>query len=133
MEDSDAIRTVNNYFKELDLSSYKPTEIPSTEHLDDLKSINTSPIEDWLQDFTIQNVDKSEPLKMNADDIFEHFKSWLQLNPSRKFEINKQKLGIRMSYLKIPGITKGYKDNKGCATKMFDFKLLKKHFQISCE
>ena len=133
MEDSDTIRTVYNYFKELDLSSYKPTEIPSTEHLDGLKSMSTSPIEDWLQDFTIQNMDQSEPLKLNADDIFEHFKSWLQLNPSRKFETNKQKLGIKMSYLKIPGITKGDKDNKGCATKMFDFELLKKHFQISCE
>ena len=115
------------------MTSYKPTEIPSTEHLDGLKSMSTSPIEDWLQDFTIQNMDQSEPLKLNADDIFEHFKSWLQLNPSRKFETNKQKLGIKMSYLKIPGMTKGDKDNKGCATKMFDFKLLRNHFQISCE
>ena len=35
MEDSDTIRTVYNYFKELDLTSCKPTEIPSTEHLGD--------------------------------------------------------------------------------------------------
>ena len=38
-----------------------------------------------------------------------------------------------MSYLKIPGITKGDKDKKGNAMKVFDFKLLRAYFQISSE
>ena len=38
-----------------------------------------------------------------------------------------------MSYLKIPGITKGDKNKKGNAMKVFDFKLLRAYFQISDE
>ena len=68
--------------------------------------MSTSPIEDWLQDFTIQNMEQTEPLKLNADDIFDHFKGWLLRNPSRKFETNKQKLGIKK---KNPGYYKGRK------------------------
>ena len=133
LEDSDTIRTMFTYFKELDLASYKPSEIPHTEHLDGLKSMRTSLIEDWLQDFTIQNMEQTKPLKLNADDIFDLFKGWLLRNPSRKFETNKQKLGVKMSYLKIPGITKAEKDKKGNAMKVFDFKLLRAYFQISSE
>ena len=39
--------------------------------------------------------------------IFEHFRIQSRRILSTKFESNKQKLGIKISYLKIPGITMG--------------------------
>ena len=91
--------------------------------------MSTSPIEDWLRDFTVQNMERTEPIQLNGGDIIEYFNEWLVLN-NRKFETTKQKIGIKISNLRMSGITKGNQDKYGNATKMFDFKLLKKHFNI---
>ena len=66
---------------------------------------------DELQDFSIQNMEQYKPLKLKI--LFRHFKVRFLRILSGKFESNKQKLGIKLSYLKIPGITMGEKDKKG--------------------
>ena len=61
--------------------------------------------------------------------LFEHFRVLLLRILLGKFESNKPKMGKKVSYLKIPGVTMGEKDKKGNATKMLDYKLLRDYLK----
>jgi hypothetical protein len=129
LDNHDFIRTMYNYFKEYDISEFDPKKIPQTEHLKGLKDMAVSPVEDWLRDYTYENRFNTTIVTMGGRTTLKLFNDWLAL-VGRVFDTNEQKLGVKITNLRIKGIGKGERDTKGLNTKTFDFTLLKKHFDM---
>lgn len=129
LDDHDFIRTSYSYLKNYDLTGFDPKNIPQTEHLTGLKDMATSPIEDWLRDYTYENKNNLNVITLNGRGILKLFKDWLDV-VGRKFDTNEQKIGVKLTNLRINGIGKGERDNKGLNTKSFNFTLLKAHFNM---
>jgi hypothetical protein len=103
--------------------------MPKTEYQNNLKELCKSPIEQWLESFTRENIDK-EKVELLGSEIYDLFKIWCGSN-GIKYEINSHKLGIRLSNMKINGVSKGRHTMKG-DTKLFDINELKKYFNLGC-
>lgn len=130
LKDKNVIRTCYDYFKSIpDMDEFGLLHIPKTEYQNDLKSLNVSPIEQWLEFFTRENNDK-ETLTLSSGRIFELFNDWKEYNKVA-YEVSNVKFNLRLTNLKIEGIEKGIPTKKG-KTKIFDIAKLKKHFKIGC-
>lgn len=130
LEDVNVVKTCYEYFKAIpDLDNFNKLPMPVTEYQTNLKELSESPIEKWLYDFTVQNMDKNE-IKLSGTEAFEKFNDWIIEN-GIEYNINSVKLGVRLNNLGIDGIEKGPHTKKG-ATKIFNIEKLKKHFKI-CE
>ena len=128
IDDLDTVRTLYDYFKTYDISKFKPVDIPQTDLLTALKEASTSPIEDWLKDFTVENMKRTEPLTISSLETFNMFRKWLN-NDGRKFEISYRSFAVKISSMRVRGFGKGTHTNKG-QTRVFDFKLLKTYFKL---
>ena len=129
LDNHDFIRTMYSYFKHYDVSEFDPKLIPQTEHLKGLKEMATSPVEDWLRDYTYENRFNTNIPTLGSRALLKLFNDWL-IVVGRKFDTNEQKLGVKITNLRIAGIGKGERDSKGLNTKSFDFSLLKQHFEM---
>ena len=129
LDDNDSIRTIYSYLKKYDISDFVAKDIPQTEHLEGLKEMSVSPIEDWLREYTFENVNNTEIVKVSSKDIYKLFTDWLAVE-GRKYETNVRSLGMKLTNLRISGVSKGERNSKCEDTKAFDFALLKKHFNM---
>jgi hypothetical protein len=123
----DVIKTCYEYFKALpDLDKFGLLKMPKTEHQKDLQQLSVSPIELWIKDLV--SCTSKDTIEMTGQQSLESFKTYCEYN-GFKYEINSLKLGIRINGLEIKGIEKGNHTKYG-ATKIYDVKKIKKHFQI---
>lgn len=130
LDDVNVVKTCYEYFKSVEgVDKFNEIPIPQTEHQTNLKKLGASPVEQWLESFTLENYDK-DTVEMLGTEAFEKFKHWLTSN-NTKYEINAIKFGVRLSNLKLSAITKGKHTNKG-ETKIYNIVELKKHFNIGC-
>ena len=129
LNDNDVVRTLYSYLKSYDLTVFKATEIPQTELLEGMKTVSTSPVEDWLKDLTVENMNTTTPVKMTSKVVYKKFRDWLDGN-DRTYDTNIRSLGMKLTNLRIKGVSKGGRDNYGDETKAFDFQMLKIHFNI---
>lgn len=129
LHDKNAIASIFNYFNTLaGADQFGDIPKPRTEYHMNLQEGNISIPEQWLKDLaTISTEDKIEWL---GQQTFQSFNAWKD-RTGVKYEIHSLKLGVQLSNLNNPGIIKGRHTNKG-ETKIFDIKLLKKHFKIGC-
>ena len=103
---------------------------PQTEYQDNLKKLSRSPIEMWLEDFTIRNLSK-ETVEQLGVETFDDFEDWKTQN-NIIFQTNVLKLGVTLSNIQIEGgILKGRHTKKG-KTKIFNIQIFKKFFNIGC-
>lgn len=124
LEDIDVIRTCYDYFKNIDgMDKFRDIPIPQTEYQNNLKELSKSPIEQWLESFTREHSNEST-IELLGTQIYELFIEWCRLN-GIKYEIDSRKLGVRITNMKINGISKGRHTMNG-ETKIFDIELLKK-------
>lgn len=132
LEDVDVIRTCYDYFKGIEgMDKFKDISIPQTEYQTNLKELSKSPIEQWLESFTRENINNTnEYIELHGTDIYERFKLWCNEN-GIKYEIDSRKLGIRLTNMKINGISKGRHTLKG-ETKFFYINKLKHTFGLNC-
>ena len=128
IEDGDTIRTVYSHFKNYDLSSYNPPKIPHTDHAEGMKELSITPVENWLREYTFQNIGNTVVVTLGAKAIYQLFMGWC--GTATKYETNPQKLGMHLSNLRLDGVGKGARDGKGRNTKTFNFVLLKKYFDM---
>ena len=130
LEDINVIKTCYDFFKSIpDMDKFNSIEIPSTQYQSNLKELSISPIEQWLESFTLQNYDK-EFIELLGVETCELFNDYCKLN-CITYTVDAKKLGVRLSNLNIDGIQKGKHTNKGW-TKIYDISKLKHHFKIDC-
>lgn len=130
LEDIEVIRTCYDYFKGFkDMDKFKDIPIPQTDYQTNLKELSKSPIEQWLESFTRENIDR-DIVELLGSEIYELFKKWCNDN-GIKYDVDSRKLGIRLTNMKINGISKGRHTMKG-ETKFFNITDLKKLFKLGC-
>jgi hypothetical protein len=130
LENTHVVKTCYEYFKSIPhMDKFNSLPIPHTEYQSNLKELSVSPIEQWLESFTLSNYEK-ETMELLGNDTCNLFKSWCTDN-GVKYEIDAKKLGVRISNLNIAGVEKGRHTNKGW-TKIYDITKLKKHFKLGC-
>ena len=127
LNDVNVIRTCYDYFKnEVDnVDNFIKIKIPATEYQQNLKQGYRKPIDLWLEDFVMQNLNKTT-VKMSSKDchsLFEIFCSDYRIH----FDINVNKFGCQLSNLKTGGVTTEKSSN---SIKVFNIDALKKHYNI---
>ena len=128
---TNVIKTCYEYFKTIrNMDKFGDLKIPLTEHHMNLKKLSTSPIEQWLEALTLQNSDKKE-IEILGTDACNMFKLWCEDN-KLNYDIDANKLGVRITNMKISGIEKGRKITKGW-TKLYNIEKLKNHFNLTCK
>lgn len=132
LDDIHVIRTCYDYFKGIEgMNNFKDISIPQTEHQNNLKELSRSPIELWLESFTREHMDDTnECIELSGIEIYELFKIWRDSN-GIKYEIDSHNLGIRLTNMKIHGISKGTPTRNG-KTKIFNIRALKNTFKLGC-
>jgi Family of unknown function (DUF5906) len=129
LEDNIVIRTSFDYFKNYDISKFDETLIPITEFQEDLQQLSVSAPEQWLMDFTRDNMNEIQ-IELLGSAIYTKFVMWCNSN-NVKYDTTPLKLGIKLKNLNVDGIEKGRHTNNG-ATKYFNISKLKKHYNIGC-
>jgi hypothetical protein len=130
LDDVNVVKTCYEYFKSIkDMDGFNSLEIPQTEHQQNLKELSITPIEQWLKDFTIENYKENE-VELLGTTTLKSFKLWCEKN-NVDYQIDALKLGVRISNLRINGISKGADTYKG-KTKIYNIPKLKEHFKIGC-
>jgi len=130
LDDENTVKTCYEYFKSIErLDQFNLLQIPITEYQTTLKQLALSPIEQFLKSFTEQNHNK-ETVELTGFELFGLFKSFLKEN-NISYEIDTQKLSVRITNLRINGISKGRHTMNG-NTKIYNIPLLKEHFDIPC-
>ena len=132
LDDINVIKTCYEYFKGIpDMDKFGDLETPQTEHQNNLKQLSRSPIEQWLEYFTLQNIKKKNvKIEMAATEACNLFKIWCDAN-KLKYDIDAIKFGVRLSNMNIKAIETGRKIEKG-RTKYYDIDGLKTHFKLDC-
>ena len=130
LEDEAVIRTCYDYFKQIPkMDTFGNLPIPQTEYQTQLKKLTLSPVELFLEDLVLKNQYQSR-LETTGKELYYLFVAFVADN-NIKFDTTPQKLGIKLTNMRIEGIQKGpHKDNGD--TKIFDIPILKKRFNIGC-
>lgn len=129
LEDTDVVKTCYEYFKSIpDMDSFNLLTIPVTEHQEVLKELGECVIETWLRSFTMDNANENI-VQMHAKECFDLFIGWCKENKV-EYNINAIKFGVRLTNLKINGVSSGDRTSTG-VKRIFDISKLKKHFNIS--
>ena len=97
------------------------------EHANNDKKLAISPELQWLEAFTRDHHDLKEVECLGVE-IYGKFMRWCS-ESGIEYHTTAQKMGIKISNLKVPGITKGRHTNKG-DTKIYNITELKKYFKI---
>jgi hypothetical protein len=129
LDDVNVVKTCFEYFKSIpDMDKFGKLEMPCTNYQNELKEMGKSPIEKWLHDFALENMD-AENLELSSVEILSRFKSWCCQNDV-DYKIDALKLLVRINRLNIDGIGK-HKTKTGNLT-VFDFEKLKKYYGFGC-
>lgn len=127
LEDVNVIKTCYEYFKTLpDTCSFKEMKIPRTEHQEELIEANEPAIEMWLKEFVNS---EQEVHVLKASQTLSLFDDFLRAN-GMTFKITSQNLMLKIGQMKIPGVTKGSRDNN-MRTTIFNKREMRKHFGMT--
>jgi hypothetical protein len=130
INDVNVVKTCYEYFKSIpNMVNFHKIPFPCTEYQSNLKELNKSPIELWIEQLVYDNWDK-ESVELLCKDTHSLFKNFCQ-DRGHTFEISALKLGVRISNLNINGIEKG-KHTKFGNTKLYIISKLKSHFKLDC-
>ena len=129
LDDVNVIRTCYDYFKSIpNLDKFGLIPIPKTEYQNNLKELARTPVEQWLEHFTRENINE-EQVEMLGKETFAEFDGWRREN-NITYETTPLKLGVALSNLQINGgINKGRHTSKG-ESKYYNIPILKKYFNI---
>jgi hypothetical protein len=131
ISDVNVVKTCYEYFKNIpDMDKFNKIPMPATEFHNNLKELSKSPIELWLEDMCYKHATEYA-VTLTGEEAFKRFKSFCE-SQGFQYDINAQKLGIRLSNMKIKGIEKGNSTAFG-KTKVFYIQALQEHFGLSCQ
>lgn len=108
---------------------YEPTEHEAPRPCADVIDASASLIERWLKSFTMANLDK-KIVTMSGTVACEQFTAWCANNGiTLGKEITPVKLGVRLSNMHIPGMSKGPRTRHE-VTKNYNIAELQRHFKL---
>lgn len=88
------------------LDKFGELPLPITEYQQNLSDLSVSVVEQWIQDWTIENIDNKERIiSMTSDNLYNEFICWRDKNKIT-YDITSLKLLCRISNLPIDGIKK---------------------------
>jgi hypothetical protein len=126
LDDVSVVRTCYDFFKSIpNLDKFNSLPIPNTSYQDELKKLDVTPPEQFL----IYLCESSNNLELTAKEFFTRFQMFLA-ESNINYETTSLKLGVKLTNLKIDGLTKGRRSKTG-VTYILDVEKLKKHFQIN--
>jgi len=129
INDVNYIKSLFEYLKKIpDMDKFNSIKIPMTEYQKNVCQLSTCPIENFIKSM-IEETEEEEEIVMNTKDLFKAFNEYLTSSKT-KYEINLIKFGVRLTNLKIEGVTSIHKKNGNF--RRFDVDILKKHYGIGC-
>ena len=128
LEDVNVIRTLYDHFNGLpNMDKFHEIPLPKTEFQEDMKDSNRSPIELWLEDFTMEH-SMDTTVTLRSDEVFSLFKSWISSH-NMAYDVNAIKFMVRLKNLNIDGIST--KPTKTVQLKIFDISKLEIYFGLN--
>jgi hypothetical protein len=128
LEDDDVIRTCYDYFKSIeDMDKFRELPLPITDYQNNLKEGNRDVLDLWMEQFTFMNR-SFVTTEQTPIEIYNDFCNWRDVN-SPKYEINKQKLMVRINLMFRNYVTAGRHTDSG-NNKIFDIEKLKIKYDI---
>jgi len=133
LKDVNFVKTMFDYFKyEVeDQQQFLSLEMPETEFDKQAQEIQKPVITSWVEYLALENNtswDNQEPEKWSAAVLFDEFNRWIQENKIA-YECNSVKFGVRLSRLKIKGISEPLHSKKG-NYRMINWREIVKHLGI---
>jgi hypothetical protein len=126
LDDVSVVRTCYDYFKSIpNLDKFNSLPIPQTSYQNELKKLDVTPPEQFLI-YLCEN--QISNLELTAKEFFTRFQMFLA-ESNINYETTSLKLGVKLTNLKIDGLTKGR--SKTGVTYILDIEKLKSHFQIN--
>lgn len=106
LDDVNVVKTCYEYFKSIKgLDTFGSIPIPFTEYQNDLKELSVSPIERFIECYTMQNMASKSPYIVSTTEIFSKFNEWIGKNKI-EYNVSVVQFGIRLKNLKIDGLEK---------------------------
>lgn len=133
LKDVNFVKTMFDYFKyEVgDMRHFLSLEMPQTEFDLQAQELQVSPLEMWVEDYVRRNhelCNTDEPLRVTNSVLFSDFLEW-KTDHRIEYECNSVKFGVRLSRLKINGISEPIK-GKQCNHRLINFKAVAEHMKI---
>jgi putative DNA primase/helicase len=129
LDDVNVVKTCFEYFKSIEgMDDFNKIPLPSTQYHNELKEISKSPIEKWIEDFTLENMEK-ETVELTKEEILASFNEWCS-NNKVEYKVDSLKLMVRINRLNINGIVKH--KTKTANKTQFVISDLKTHFGLGC-
>jgi hypothetical protein len=131
LDDVNVVKTCFEYFKSIpNMDKFNKIPLPTTHYHNELKELSKSPIEKWIEDFTLQNMEEEkETVELSKEEIHAFFSSWCSSNKV-EYKVDSLKLLVRINRLNINGILKH--KTKTCNKTQFVISDLKTHFGLGC-
>tara|TARA_R110000868_G_scaffold108123_2_gene295547 strand:- start:77 stop:595 length:519 start_codon:yes stop_codon:yes gene_type:complete len=130
LEDENAVKSIYEYFKTLPgADKFSKVAMPETEYHKDIKEAQMSPIELWLREFVVQNINLAfvEKSTMEQFDAFNTFKA----DSGIHFECSLVSFSLKLKNLKIDGVGDTMHTRSG-HKRSFDISKMKACFKMGC-
>jgi hypothetical protein len=125
--DDTIMRTLYDYLMNVpNMDHFKKIPLPKTEHQEQLRKLDMSIPEQFISDM-IETAGNANEITLTSDEVFNKFIKWRDDNHV-EYETSKPKFGVKLSLLKINGMSNRH--TKKGNVRVFDVKILKKHFGI---
>jgi len=128
LDDKNAQKTIYEWLKSRpNLEEFHTRVPPKTEFHKTQTNLTITPIEQWVEAFTLLHHAKEE-VKLSSQDCYTQFKEWCRINS--KYDCTSIQFAVRLKNLNIKGITKGKRTKNG-NTILFNIPLLKIKYDIT--
>lgn len=129
INDDNIVREFYDYLMDIKgLDNFDKIALPKTDYQQNLSDLSVPVVEQWLNNWTIENCDRKERIiKMTSEDLYNEFAFWKD-KKRITYDITILKLTCRVNNLSISGIEKK-RTSKDRWTE-FNIDLLMKHFKI---
>ena len=127
LDDINVVKTCYEYFKSIpDMDMFLDLPLPITEHHQNLMGLSENRIEQWLKTLPSKYPDEIEVV-WSAEMVISSFNNWKKENDII-YDVDSQKLLIRISRLKVKGISK--KLTNSCNKTVFNMDDIKTHYGL---
>lgn len=127
--DVNVVKSCYEYFKSIpNMDTFGTIPLPETEYHSELKELSTTPIESWIKEFILENYYEKVEMRKQGKEWYDLFIAWSK-KCGLEYTCTLQAFGLRVKNLKINGISKGQKTNKG-ETICFNIELMRTHFKM---
>lgn len=129
IQDVNYIKSLYEYLKNIpDMDKFNSIRIPMTEYQKNISLLSSCPIENFIKSM-VEETEEKEEIIMDTKSLFFAFHTYLA-ETKTKYEINLVKFGVRLTNLKIKGVSNVHTKNGN--RRRLDVPILREHYGIGC-